>query len=181
MTIVTRVALLISLSVLPAVAAADPGKGKGNGNGKGNAHASGPVVIGVQGRGGSGRSDRDLGCPPGLAKKGNGCQPPGQARKNGGVAVAPFVRDPVVVFPAPLAIRPEPRPESPILITPAAVPVVVGQRYDNVHYVTRPGRYGLAPAVDGYRYGIVGNQLVRLDSETGIVLSVIRLVEAILD
>jgi polyhydroxyalkanoate synthesis regulator phasin len=29
------------------------------------------------------RADRD-GCPPGLAKKRNGCLPPGQARKNGG-------------------------------------------------------------------------------------------------
>jgi hypothetical protein len=44
----------------------------GNGNGHGNPHAygyDGPVGYGVGG------------CPPGLAKKHNGCMPPGQARK----------------------------------------------------------------------------------------------------
>lgn len=44
----------------------------GNGHGHGNPHAygyNGPVGYGVGG------------CPPGLAKKHNGCMPPGQARK----------------------------------------------------------------------------------------------------
>lgn len=46
--------------------------GNGHGNGHGNPHAYGynsPVGYGVGG------------CPPGLAKKHNGCMPPGQAKK----------------------------------------------------------------------------------------------------
>jgi len=46
--------------------------GNGHGNGHGNPHAYGynsPVGYGVGG------------CPPGLAKKHNGCLPPGQAKK----------------------------------------------------------------------------------------------------
>lgn len=49
-----------------------PGHGNGNGNPHGNPHAygyNGPVGYGVGG------------CPPGLAKKHNGCMPPGQAKK----------------------------------------------------------------------------------------------------
>ena len=48
-------------------ALAKPGKGHGNTHG---AHGvAGPVGYGV------------AGCPPGLAKKGTGCMPPGQAKK----------------------------------------------------------------------------------------------------
>jgi hypothetical protein len=46
--------------------------GNGHGNGHGNPHDfgfSGPIGYGVGG------------CPPGLAKKHNGCLPPGQAKK----------------------------------------------------------------------------------------------------
>jgi hypothetical protein len=56
-------------------AVAKPGKGHGHGNGQiygnhGPAYgAHGPVGYGVGG------------CPPGLAKKHNGCMPPGQAKK----------------------------------------------------------------------------------------------------
>ena len=50
----------------PAYAKPDHAKGKG----KGQAHVThGPVGYGVGG------------CPPGLAKKNNGCLPPGQAKK----------------------------------------------------------------------------------------------------
>jgi hypothetical protein len=45
---------------------ADPGHGHGHGNGRGHDY-------------GYGYGDR--GCPPGLAKKHNGCLPPGQAKK----------------------------------------------------------------------------------------------------
>jgi hypothetical protein len=65
-----------------------PGQGQGQGVGRGNSQAAGPpgnVVI----------ADRDRttvynyyrgqyaagNCPPGLAKKNNGCMPPGQAKK----------------------------------------------------------------------------------------------------
>ena len=51
-------------------ALAKPGQGHGQGHGNSHAHgAAGPVGYGVGG------------CPPGLAKKGNGCMPPGQAKK----------------------------------------------------------------------------------------------------
>lgn len=42
--------------------------GQGNGRGHGNGH-------------GGWHGDAGYGCPPGLAKKHNGCMPPGQARK----------------------------------------------------------------------------------------------------
>jgi hypothetical protein len=54
----------------PAVA--KPGHGNGHGKGHGYDYAyglNGPVGYGVRG------------CPPGLAKKHNGCMPPGQAKK----------------------------------------------------------------------------------------------------
>src|SRR5262245_6070279 len=60
--------LLAGVVALAAAAPAwaDPGKGKGNPHGYG---AQGAVGYGVGG------------CPPGLAKKNNGCMPPGQAKK----------------------------------------------------------------------------------------------------
>jgi hypothetical protein len=51
---------------------AKPGNGNGHGNGHGHDYGygeRGPVGYGVGG------------CPPGLAKKHNGCLPPGQAKK----------------------------------------------------------------------------------------------------
>lgn len=185
MSNVTRLVLAAALAVLPAVAGADPGKGKGNH--KHHGRASHPVVVAD----GLSRGGWDRGCPPGLAKKDNGCQPPGQAKKNGAVVVVPRPIDPVVLpstgpvvlqpLPGPVVVRPEPRPRSPVLVTPAQVPVVVGQRYDDVRYVTDPRLYGLGPAGPGSRYGIIGNQLVRLDSGSNTVLALIRLVEAVLD
>jgi hypothetical protein len=61
----TRLAFILAGAAALALtgpALAKPGNGHGNGNG--NGHGGG-------------------GCPPGLAKKGNGCTPPGQARKLG--------------------------------------------------------------------------------------------------
>jgi len=60
---------LIALAGVLALGIAGPAIGKpGNGHGhdNGNAH---------------GNDGGPPGCPPGLAKKGNGCMPPGQARK----------------------------------------------------------------------------------------------------
>ena len=67
--------ILIALSgvaalALAAPAAAKPGHGNGHGNGHGDNRAYGY---------GNGYNDRN--CPPGLAKKHNGCMAPGQARK----------------------------------------------------------------------------------------------------
>ena len=50
-------------------ALAKPGHGKGHGKAHGVHNVGGPVGYGVGG------------CPPGLAKKGNGCLPPGQAKR----------------------------------------------------------------------------------------------------
>ncbi|WP_167626654.1 RcnB family protein [Paracoccus luteus] len=61
--------------------------------------------------------------------------------------------------------------------------VVVGDRIDwnHVHVVTRPGLYGLTEPPRGQRYAIVDGRLVRVDSGTARILSIIRLVEALLD
>jgi hypothetical protein len=58
-------------------ALAKPGHGNGNGNGHGNKHAYGYDKHGKGNLYGYGVG----GCPPGLAKKNNGCMPPGQAKK----------------------------------------------------------------------------------------------------
>ena len=65
-----KLLIMASIAALAVTAPviANPGKGKG----KGNAHAH---VDGGQVGYGTG------GCPPGLAKKNNGCLPPGQAKK----------------------------------------------------------------------------------------------------
>ena len=57
-------------------AAANPGNGRGHGNGHGNGYGY-DNAYGVNGPVGYGHG----GCPPGLAKKNNGCMPPGQAKK----------------------------------------------------------------------------------------------------
>ena len=73
--------------------------------------------------------------------------------------------------------------------SPACVPpgqakkgLVVGEYVDLdlVHIITRPGLYGLGEPNDG-RYAIVDGRLLRVDSQTGQILSFIRLVDAILD
>ena len=64
--------MLASAATLAFAAPALANPGHGNGHGQGNPHAygyNGPVGYGIGG------------CPPGLAKKNNGCMPPGQARK----------------------------------------------------------------------------------------------------
>ena len=61
-----------------ALAFAGPAFAKpGNGHGNGNSHGYGYDGHGRDGAYGYGIG----GCPPGLAKKHNGCMPPGQARK----------------------------------------------------------------------------------------------------
>lgn len=90
--------LLAGTAMLAAAApaAAHPGNGHGHGQGHGNAHTGmapghrgharvmhGRAEVGII-RTSHGRYyalDRRGGCPPGLAKKGNGCLPPGQATK----------------------------------------------------------------------------------------------------
>ncbi len=80
------------------------------------------------------------GCPPGLAKKGPACVPPGQA-KNGGYRV--------------------------------------GDRITGDYVVIRdPGRWGLTPGETYYR---VGDQVLRVDRDTKLVLDLIGTAAAILN
>jgi len=58
----------VAALAVSGAAMADPGHGRGHGNGHGHGNYEGY---------GYGN------CPPGLAKKHNGCMPPGQARKLG--------------------------------------------------------------------------------------------------
>lgn len=53
--------------------------------------------------------------------------------------------------------------------------------WDDIHVITRPGLYGLSIPPDGDRYAIVDGRLVRVDEGTGKILSILRLVSAILD
>ena len=69
---------LLILTGAAALAFAGPAFAKpGNGHGNGNAHG---YENGDHGRGGLYGYGAG-GCPPGLAKKHNGCMPPGQAKK----------------------------------------------------------------------------------------------------
>jgi Ni/Co efflux regulator RcnB len=121
------VVLLASLAIAPASVLADKGGRPANGREKGNKHeqtyddrreASPSVSVefhfGDQDRrvvsdyyGEQAKAGR---CPPGLAKKGNGCVPPGQARK--WARGRPLPAD--VVFyelPRDLVVRLPPPPE----------------------------------------------------------------------
>ncbi|MDO5632841.1 MAG: hypothetical protein Q4G22_13540 [Paracoccus sp. (in: a-proteobacteria)] len=51
----------------------------------------------------------------------------------------------------------------------------------SIHIVAHPGRYGLGLPPSGDDYAIVNGRLIRIDSESGKVLSILRMVDAILD
>ena len=76
-------------------------------------------------------------CPPGLAKKNNGCLPPGQAKKRYAVghALPPDVV--VEVVPVELSVR-------------------------------------IGPPPEGYRYGVVDGDIVKLAVGTALVVDAIR-------
>lgn len=67
--------------------------------------------------------------------------------------------------------------------TKAGAGVVVGQvlNLKRAHIVSHPGRYGLGNAPSGNRYAIVGGHLVRVDAGSGKVLSILRMVDDVLD
>ena len=66
-----------AMFAVAAPAAAQPGHGKGHGNHASN-HSTMKSQHSAKGRYGAWGNS----CPPGLAKKNNGCMPPGQARKH---------------------------------------------------------------------------------------------------
>jgi Ni/Co efflux regulator RcnB len=106
--------------------AKDHGHGHGHGHGK---HDRDDVVVYDDGPHG-----HPHGCPPGLAKKHNGCLPPGQAKKLAvGHRLPPDVR--YYAVPQPVLVR-------------------------------------LPPARPGYRYVMVGNDVVLLQPRTNIVINI---------
>lgn len=50
-----------------------------------------------------------------------------------------------------------------------------------VHIITNPGRYGLGPAPAGSAYAVAHGKLIRIDPNSGQVLSVLRAQAEILD
>lgn len=52
---------------------------------------------------------------------------------------------------------------------------------EEFHMVSRPGRYGLGPALPGSIYAVVQGRLVRIDQQTYQIKSIIRSVDEILD
>lgn len=77
--------LALALLVAGAAFADQPGRGKGNSGRPGASGTSVAITIGAADqaliREYFGTALKSGKCPPGLAKKNNGCQPPGQAKK----------------------------------------------------------------------------------------------------
>ena len=134
------VALIAAGLAVPASAA---GKGKGKGRGKGHGRNDEVVVF----------SDRDREsvrsywvetygrgkCPPGLAKKHNGCLPPGQAKKR--YVVGQRLPAAVVVEPLPPVlvrrIGPAPAGYEYVMVDGDIVKLAVGTRLvvDAIHAI----------------------------------------------
>jgi hypothetical protein len=111
---------VMAAGLAAAPASADQGKGKAKGKSKDKGHEHETVVVFTDGNRQSVRSYwvETYGrgnCPPGLAKKHNGCLPPGQAKKRY-----------VIGHPLPPSIVIHPLP--PVLVTRLG-PVPVGYEY----------------------------------------------------
>lgn len=92
-----------------------------------------------------------------------------------GVVIAVATLAPIqTTFGHALGIQPQPRSETVLLVGDIAPP-------DVTHIVTRPGLYGLSNPPAGNVYAVVSDQLVRLDADTGQILSRLRMVEAVID
>lgn len=105
---------------------------------------------------------RSKGCPPGLAKKHNGCTPPGLAKQYRGHDDDDEDYD---------DYRPRYRR------------VDRGDYlgdYD-YRYIDDPYRYQLEPLRRGERYAVIGNQVVRVDSDTGRILDLMAVARALLN
>lgn len=100
------------------------------------------------------------------------------------VVVGPSQRQPVVRVEG-RACPPGLAKKNPPCVPPGQAKKAIGVGdvidWNGVHAVTRPGLYGLGDAPRGQRYAIVNGRLVRVDRETGRILSILRLVDAILD
>src|SRR5215510_16109315 len=138
-----RVVTFVLAVAVPLTAAADkpPKSGKGKGHKHGNADAEVVVTFTSEQRQNArlyyeqtyGRGN----CPPGLAKKNNGCLPPGQAKKRY-----------VVGQPLPTGVE--------IRVLPPELEVRIG------------------PPPNGYRYGIIDGDVVKLVVGTMLVVDAIQ-------
>jgi hypothetical protein len=52
---------------------------------------------------------------------------------------------------------------------------------DDLHWITRPGLYDLPPLPAGQRYVVLGNRIYRVDEGTSQILSVLNVIDALLD
>lgn len=52
---------------------------------------------------------------------------------------------------------------------------------DDLHWITRPGRYGLPDLPVGQRYVVAGNQIYAVDEGTYQVITVLNAIEVLLD
>ena len=160
MRLVTAAAVVLATTLSPiSVAAKDGGNGNGN---KPAAHA---------------QKDHDA------QRNVHGERKPVKRAKREVSTIAKSARvDALVQAPCPPGLA----KRDPACIPPGQAKkkrTVVGDIVDrnDVHIITDPGLYGLGATPHGSRYAVVGNRLVRLDSRTGKILSIIRLVDAILD
>ena len=148
-------AVVCTVLALPAAAQPDKGHGKGGGGGPpphaqgGGGSPSGGSYSGGQGQGRGGPDsyvvpDRDRNtvysyyrteysaghCPPGLAKKNNGCLPPGQAKKLW--AIGQPLPGSVVFYPLPgpllLQLTPAPTGYQYVRVANDILLMVVGTR-----------------------------------------------------
>ncbi len=107
---------------------------------------------------------KSKGCPPGLAKKDNGCQPPGQAGKgwdgNGDQGAWQREHDDTIVY----VLRP-------------------GDRYDRYPHerLYEEWRYNLPPLRPGERYEVINGQIVRVDENTATIMALIGLARDLLN
>lgn len=75
---------------------------------------------------------------------------------------------------------PTPTPPGPAAISATFSAGDVPPR-DSIHLIDTPGRYGLGPELPGSYYAIVSDNLVRVDSSSFKILSVLRRQAEVLD
>lgn len=106
------------------------------------------------------QSYRYKGCPPGLAKKNNGCLPPGLAKN-----YRSYDDDDDDYRPRYRRVADR-----------------GGYLRDyDYRYIDDPYRYQLEPLRRGERYAIIGNQVVSVDSSTGRILDLMAVARALLN
>ena len=152
----TLIALLLAAGLAAVPVSADQGKGKGKSKGKGKDKGHDAVVVKEKDQGHREVlvfSDRDRDevrtywvqtygrgkCPPGLAKKNNGCRPPGLAKER--YVVGQRLPAVVVVQPAPRALvtrlGPPPAGYQYVMVDGDLLKLAVGTRLvvDAIHAV----------------------------------------------